>query len=218
MALQSAVSIVPALCGRLTVSPLLQLSLEPTGIEGGLAAVLVLGLLMYAVYVAFSIFVGVLVLFVSEFVFGDSYVSAIEAHVYDHPFRSGAVGVGALLGGTVGIFLLMVVLLVLLELGLPEPAVLLSAVPFFAGMVLVYVGATVGTIVVGAYLLRLVGAGDPNLWIALVLGALVVNLPGLNVVLAFVVLFVGVGAMFDHWWQHRHTDRSGSNAVGVADD
>lgn len=217
MSLHSTLATILTLSGSVPTLTLLQTTPEPAGIGDGLAVFLVLGILMYVVYVVFSIVVGAIILLVSEFVCSDSYVASIERHIYDQPLRSGAIGFGALIGGFVGIILLMIVLLLLMELGVPEPAVLLSMIPFFAGMIFIYVGATVGTIVVGAYLLRRLRGGTPNFWIALVVGALIVNLPGLNFALAFVVLFVGTGAMVDHWWQNRRSDTSESNPPGVVE-
>lgn len=217
MALHSTIALVSTLVGATPTTVLLQATPEPAGVEESLAAFLILGVIMYAVYVTFSIAMGVVILLVSEFVFDDSYVRSIELHIYDQPLRSGAIGVGTLTGGFVGVVLLLFVLLVLLELGVPEPAILLSMIPFFAGTAFMYVGATVGTIVVGAYLLRRFRGGTPNVWIALVIGALVVNLPGPNFVLAFVVLFVGTGAMVDHWWQNRRDDATEPDSTSVVE-
>ncbi len=209
MALQLMLVTLQILVGFVPTSTLLQAAPESTGPDGGLAVFLVLAVLVYFVYVSFSIVVGAVILLVSKFVFKNSYIESIEKHIYHQPLRSGAIGIGAIVGGFAGVILLMIVLLLSMELGVPEPAILLSVIPFFAGVIFIYVGATVGTIVVGAYLLRRLRGGDPNFWIALVIGALVVNIPGLNFVLAFVVLFVGTGAMFDLWWQSRHSDTSG---------
>ena len=177
--------------------------------ESGAGELVALGLLVYGVYVAVSIAIGVVVLAVSEFVGSGSYVRALERRIYDRPLRSAALGVGTIVGGLVGIFLLTVVLLVLAELGAPDPVALLVAVPLFGGTLLLYVGATIGTIVLGSYLLRRLGDGDSNLWVALVVGSLVVNVPGLNLVLAFLVLFLGTGAVVDHWSNGRRDGPSG---------
>lgn len=179
--------------------------------DPGLSELAVLGLVVYVVYVAFSIAVGVVVLGVSEFVCSESYVRAIEERIYDSPGRAGALGVGATVGGFVGFVLFLVVLLVLVQLGLPEPVGLLAAIPLFGGTLFVYVGSTVGTIVLGSYLLRRLGGGEPNLWLALVVGSLVVSVPVLNFVLALLVLFLGTGAMLGRWWSGRRDGPSGPN-------
>lgn len=171
--------------------------------DAGLAELAVFALLFYAVYVALSLVVGVVVLSVSEFVCSESYVRAVEARIRDSPGRAGAIGVGAMIAASVGYVLLLIVLLVLVAVGLPEPVSLLAAVPLFAGTVFLYVGSTVGTVVFGSYLLGRLGREEPNLWLALVVGALVANVPILNFVLAFVVLFVGTGGMLDQWWSGR---------------
>ncbi|MES3516435.1 MAG: hypothetical protein PPP58_02105 [Natronomonas sp.] len=216
MALHSTLATVLTLAGFIPFT-LLQTAPESADVDGGLAAFLVLGVVVYALYVALSIGVGVVVLFVSEFLREGSYIGAIERHIYDRPLRSGVVGFGTLVGGFVGFVLSLFVLLVSIELGVPESVVLISILPFVIAVAFVYIGATVGTIVTGAYLLRRLRGGDPNVWIALVVGALVVNLPGLNFVLAFVVLFVGTGAMVDHWWQNRRDGPSESNPPGAVE-
>lgn len=178
--------------------------------EPGIAEIAVLGLLVYAAYVVFTVVVGVLVLAVSEFALSGSYVRAIERRIYDRPVRSGLVGFGAIVAGFVGILLLMIVLLLLVEIGVPEPLGLVAAIPFFGGVLFLYVGATIGTIVLGSYVLRRL-SGESNLWLALVVGALVVNAPVLNFVLAFLVLFLGTGAMIGRWWSVRRDEPSGPN-------
>ncbi|WP_135829960.1 hypothetical protein [Halorussus halobius] len=176
---------------------------ELPSVDVGLAGLAVLALLFYAVYVVFSVAVGVVVLGVSEFVLSGSYVRAVENRIRDGPGRAGLLGVGAVVGGFVGFVLLLVVLLVLVEVGFPQPVVLVAVLPLLGGTLFAYVGSTVGTIALGASLLRRFGRDEPNLWLALVVGALVANVPVVNFVLAFVVLFVGVGAMVGQWWGGR---------------
>jgi len=180
-----------------------QSSPELPSADAGLAELAVFAVLFYVVYVALSLVVGVVVLSVSEFVCSESYVRAVEARIRDSPGRAGAIGVGVMIAASVGYVLLLIVLLVLVAVGLPEPVSLLAAVPLFAGTVFLYVGSTVGTVVFGSSLLGRVGREEPNLWLALVVGALIVNVPVLNFVLAFVVLFVGTGGMLDQWWSGR---------------
>ncbi|MDR5673423.1 hypothetical protein RH858_09725 [Halalkaliarchaeum sp. AArc-GB] len=169
----------------------------------GIAELAVLGLVVYGASVAVSIVIGLLVLAVSEFVYAESYVRAIEQRISDRPIQAGALGFASIVAGVAALFVLLVVLAVLLAVGLPEPVGLLAAIPLFGGLAFLYVGATVGTIVVGAFLLRRVRGARANLWLALVVGALVVNLPLLNFLLAFLVLFLGTGAMVDRWWANR---------------
>lgn len=188
----------------------------PTGPEApipefGIAGLLVLGVIVYAAYVLVSVAIGAVVLAVSGFAGSGSYVRAIERRIYERPVRTGAVGVGAIGGGLLGTALLAFAVVPLLGFGLPEPVVFVLAIPVVAGSLLLYVAAAIGTIVLGSYLLRRSRDGEPNRWLALAVGALVVNAPLLNVVLAFVVLFLGTGAMVGHWWSNRRTDRSGRN-------
>ena len=174
----------------------------------GIAELAVLGLVVYGASVAFSIVVGLLVLAVSEFVYAESYVRSIEHRISDRPIQAGALGFASIVAGVAALFVLLVVLAVLLAVGLPEPVGLLAAIPLFGGLAFIYVGATVGTIVLGAFLLRRVRGDRANLWLALVVGALVVNLPLLNFLLAFLVLFLGTGAMVDRWWANRRGGES----------
>ena len=189
---------------------------ELPSVDAGLAELAVFALLFYVVYVAISLVVGVVVLAISEFVCSESYVRAVAARIRDTPGRAGAIGVGAMVGASVGYVLLLVALLVLVAVGLPEPVGLLAAVPLFGGTVFLYVGSTVGTVVFGSYLLRRLGRDEPNLWLALVVGALVVNVPILNFVLAFVTLFVGTGGMLDQWWSGRGGTRAPETSGGEA--
>ena len=198
MALHSTVATILTLVGFAHTPALPQTIPNFPGVDDSLAVFLILATIVYAVYVMFSLVAGAIILFVSEFIRNDSYVGSIESHIYAQPLRSGAIGFGALVGGFVAIIPLMIVLVLLTEIGVPEPVILLSMIPFLGGIVLMYVGTTIGTIVVGAYLLRRLRGGTPSFWIALVVGALIVNVPGLNFVIAIPVLFVGTGAMVDH--------------------
>lgn len=179
--------------------------------DSGLAELVVLGLLIYVVYVIFSIAIGVLVLVVSEFIFSGSYVRAIEKRAYDQPVRSGALGFGVFVGGVVGFILLLFVLLFLMAFGVPEFLGMVGVIPFFGGILFMYVASTLGTIVFGSYVLRRFSGGESNLWLALVVGALIVNIPVLNFVLAFLVLFLGMGAMVGQWWSNRQDGKSEPN-------
>ncbi|SDR26888.1 hypothetical protein [Natronobacterium texcoconense] len=207
--LRHALVSVLVLLTLIPTTVLAQAEPEPVSPEAGLAALAVLAVVMYVVYVAFSIAFGLIVLVVSEVIRSGSYVRAIEQRSFDRPIRSVALGFGSIVIGFVGIFFLMFVVLILVELGVPEPIVLLLMIAFFAGVLFLYVGSTIGTIVVGSYLLRKIRGGEANLWLALVVGALVVNIPLVNFVLGFLVLFLGIGAMVDHWSSTNRGDSSG---------
>lgn len=207
---QSLVSMAALLAlGPATVGT--QTATETSIANWGLAEIALLGLLFYVVYVIFSIAIGVLVLLVSEFVFSGSYVRAIEKQAYAQPVRSGALGLGVFVGGVVGFILLLFVLLFLMEFGVAEFLWIVGVIPLFGGALFMYVASTLGTIVLGSYVLRRVGNGEANLWLALVVGAFVVNIPGLNFVLGFLVLFLGMGAMAAQWWSNRQEANSGPN-------
>ncbi|THE66723.1 hypothetical protein D8Y22_00950 [Salinadaptatus halalkaliphilus] len=169
----------------------------------GVVALVVIGLLIYGANVVFSAGFGLVVMAVSTVVGSGSYVRSIEHRIYDRPVRSSVLGIGALVGGLAGLLALSLVVLLLVEVGLPEPTGLLIMIPFLLGMLFVYVGVTLGMITIGAYLLGRLRGGEANLWLAVVVGALVVNIPGLNLVLGFVALFTGTGAMVGHLWQRR---------------
>lgn len=212
MALRRSLASSIVLLALAPVAVLAQSASEVPGADSGLAALAVLGLVVYVAYVVLSISVGVVVLGVSEFALSGSYVRAVETRIYERPGRVGALGIGALVGGVVGFVLVLLVLLILVEFGLPEPVALLAAIPLFGGTLFLYVASTVGTIVFGSYLLRRLGDGESNLWLALVVGSLVVCVPGLNVVFALPVLFFGTGAMVEQWWSGRRDDPSGPNS------
>ncbi|MFC6716759.1 hypothetical protein ACFQGT_17100 [Natrialbaceae archaeon GCM10025810] len=179
--------------------------------DSGFSELAVLGLLIYVVYVIFSIAIGVLVLVVSEFVFSGSYVRAIEKRAYDQPVGSGVLGLGVFVGGVVGFILLLLVFLFLMAFGVPEFLGMAGVIPLFGGILFTYVASALGTIVFGSYVLRRFGDGESNLWLALVVGALVVNIPVLNFVLGFLVLFLGMGAMVGQWWSNRQDAKTGPN-------
>ncbi|SFG56349.1 hypothetical protein SAMN04488063_2428 [Halopelagius inordinatus] len=175
----------------------------------GTAELVVLGLLGYAVYVAVSVVFCGLVVAVSEFVSSGSYVRDAEKRLYARPVRTGALGIGVVVGGIAGTVLLAVVLLVLVNAGAPEPLSLVAAVPVFGGLLFLSVASAVGTVVLGSALLRRVRGGEPSLWVALVVGSLVVNVPLLNLVFGALVAVLGAGAIVGRWWENRRDGPSG---------
>ena len=155
-----------------------------------------------------TLLIGAVVLVISQ-----SYVRRVEERIYDQPVLTGAVGFGAIIGGFVALIAAMIVVALLLAVGVPEPFGLVLAIPFFGWMALLYIAPAICTIVVGSMLLRRFRDGESNLWLALVVGALVVGglslIPLVNIVIALVVLSLGLGAMVGVWWSGRR-EKGGS--------
>ncbi|WP_224333859.1 hypothetical protein [Haloprofundus halobius] len=206
---------LPSLVALLTVVPtpvLAQAGVE-TPAAGSWLVDLVMVVFLLALITAFSaafaVALAIPVLLVSEFVYADSYVRDLERRIYDVPVRSGLLGIAATLVGITGFVLFAIVVMLLTEFGVPDPVGLVVAVPVLAGVLFFYVGSTVGTVVLGSYLLRRVASGESNLWLALVVGAVIANIPLLGFFLSLPALFVSIGAMVDRWWSNRRDGSSG---------
>ncbi|EMA36338.1 hypothetical protein [Halobiforma nitratireducens] len=199
MNVRRAVAALIAVLSLVPVSATAQNGVETSVTGAGGVELLVLGALLYVVYVLFSIALGLIVLVATEVIGSGTYVRTLEHRIYDRPVRSALLGFGAIVAGIVGLFVLLFVLVVLVEIGLPEPTALIAGIPLFGAMIFVHVAAAIGTIVIGAYLLRKRQSGPANLWLALFVGALIVNVPLLNLLLAPAVLLLGIGAMIGHW-------------------
>lgn len=192
--LPTALTSLPmALVGTVSDSP-------ASGVEA-LALLAAFGLIVYLSSVAFSLFLGGIVLGVSTLFGSGTYVQAIERRIRDAPVRSGAIGLGAFVVGIVGTVLVTILLLFGVELGAPEPLPMAVAVPFFGGTLFAYVATAVGTIVLGSLLLRRLRGGTPSPVLALLVGALVVNVPGVNLLVVVPLICVAAGAMLDTWWR-----------------
>lgn len=166
--------------------------------------------LAFAVYIAVTLAVGALVLTV-----GRSSVQAIEARLRDEPVSAGVIGIGILVGGFVVFAAISAVVALLVDAG--APAVLESA-PLVVGAVAsvaLTVVNTIGMIVAGMVVLRQFrDEPAPNPWLALVVGALVVQLlylvPLVNLVVAVFVVALATGGIAGHWWQTRDGELSAS--------
>lgn len=181
-------------------TPVVAQSLPGTPVaDPGAAELAVLGLLLYVVPVAFSVVVGAVVLVAAGVLLSGSYVPAVERRIHGRPLRSGVVGLVASVGGLVAFLLLVFALLALVALGVPEPVWLVAAVPFLGGVVFLYVASTLGTVALGSAVLGRLGVDGPNRWLALVVGSLLVNVPGLNLLVGSAVLLLGTGAVVDRW-------------------
>lgn len=164
--------------------------------------------LAYGIYVAVTLVVGAIVLTVSQ-----AFVRAVEKRIDERPLNAGAVGLGVLVGSFVALVVANAVASLLVESGVPAVVGLVPAILAFAISVGVTVINTIGIIVVGSVLLHRVGSGgEPNPWLALVVGALVVQLlyliPIVNVVVGICVLALATGGVISHWWHDRRNGRA----------
>ncbi|TMT87633.1 hypothetical protein E2L06_13975 [Haloterrigena sp. H1] len=166
--------------------------------------------LAFGVYVAVTLVIGATVLTVDR-----SYVRSIETRLRDDPVSAGVIGLGVLVGGFVAFAAMGAVVALLVDAGAPAA---LESVPTLVGIG-VSVGLTVintiGMIVAGLVVLRrLRDEPEPNPWLALVVGALVVQVlylvPLLNLAVAVFVVALATGAIVGQWWQGRAGEPSES--------
>lgn len=201
---------------RITVGAIVLLSLTPAPVtaQGGLrdAATSPTTLeelaLAFGIYVAVTFVVGAIVLLLSQ-----SFVRAVESRIDERPLNAGVIGLGVLVGSFVALVVANAVASLLVESGAPAVVGLVPAALAFAVSVAVTVVNTIGIIVVGSGLLDRVGSGgEPNPWLALVVGTLLVQLlylvPLVNVVVGIAVLSLATGGVISHWWHDRRTDRT----------
>ena len=164
--------------------------------------------LSFGVYVAVTLAVGALVLTVDR-----PSVRAIETRLRDDPVSAGVIGIGILVGGFVAFAATGAAVALLVDAGGPA---ILENVPLVVGAiasVALTVANTVGMIVAGLVVLRRLRDGSaPNPWLALVVGALGVQLlylvPLFNLVVAVFVVALASGAIVDRWWQARSDEPS----------
>lgn len=124
-------------------------------------------------------------------------VRAVSTSVQAAPLRSGLLGVATAIAG-VGLFLLLGVAAAgLAQVGAPQQIGLLVLLPAIAGGIGLIVATALGAITVGASLLG-VATEEPNLWLALIVGATLVGLLSIIPVInyaVFVVPIVGLGGV-----------------------
>jgi len=126
-------------------------------------------------------------------------VRTIGEEIRQHPIESGGFGLGTVVASVGGYLLVGVIAAGLAELGAPAQVGILVLVPLVVGVVGLVVAATVGQLVVGLILLRRFSDdGRPNLWLALLLGTILVGfaavLPAGNLIgAAMTVLAIGGG-------------------------
>ena len=166
--------------------------------------------LAFGVYVAVTLVVGAVVLTVDR-----SYARTIEAHIGDDPLSAGAIGLGVLVGGFVALAATGAVVALLVDAGAPA---MLESAPLLLGVVAsvaLTVVNTIGMIAAGLIVLRrLRDEPEPNPWLALVVGAVVVQVlylvPLLNLLVAICVVAPTTGAIVGQWWQNRAAGSSES--------
>ncbi|ELY80883.1 hypothetical protein [Natrinema gari] len=166
--------------------------------------------LAFGVYVLGTIAIGAVVLAVSQ-----SSVRRLETRIVERPVPTGVIGIGILVGGGVALTAVTATASFLVAAGVPAPVgtgLEALALVFPIGLT---VANTVGVIVLGSRLLRRAGRGpNPNLWLALAVGAITVNvfylIPVVNVVTVVGLVAVATGAIAGQWWHDRGEDPSDS--------
>lgn len=124
-------------------------------------------------------------------------VRAVSTSVQAAPLRSGLHGVATAIAGVALFLLLGVTAAGLAQLGAPQQIGLLVLLPAIAGGIGLIVATALGAITVGASLLS-VASEEPNLWLALIVGATLVGLLSIIPVInyaVFVVPTVGLGGV-----------------------
>ncbi|MFA9417077.1 hypothetical protein [Natrinema sp. HArc-T2] len=168
--------------------------------------------LAFGSYIAVTLVVGAVVLTIDR-----SYVRSIEMRLVDDPVSAGVIGIGVLVGGFVVFAAMGAVVALLVDAGAPAA---LESVPTLVGIgvsIGLTVVNTIGMIVAGLVVLRrLRDEPEPNPWLALIVGALVVQVlylvPLLNLVVAIFVVALATGTIVGQWWQGRTGEPSESES------
>jgi len=154
----------------------------------------------YFVYVFLTlVFGGFIVLVAGE------RVRRLEIRIRNETLRAAGVGFGGIVIGVTGFALFATVFF--MSLGAPDALALLVMVPIAVFSLLMLGLMAIGVIIGGLWLLRTVKQQpEPNLWVALVVGAIFVNiafvLPVLNIIVGFVVILLPAGGLLDGWVNH----------------
>ena len=157
----------------------------------------------FGLYVIVTLAVGAIILTVDR-----SYVRRTDAQLAADPVSAGAIGLGILVGGFVALNVTGAIATLLVDAGAP---VVLENAPLLLGLVAsvaLTVVNTIGMIVAGLVLLRrLRDDTDPNPWLALVVGAVAVQVlylvPLVNLLVAICVVALATGGIVTQWWQRR---------------
>jgi len=132
--------------------------------------------------------------------------------VRHHPVETGAFGLGTVAACVGGYLVVGVIAAGLAELGAPAQVGIFVLVPLVVGVIGLVIAAAVGQLVVGILLLRRFSDdGQPNLWIALVVGTLIVGLtavlPAGNLIGAATTILAIGGVTRRVWATNEHIDR-----------
>lgn len=156
----------------------------------------------YVVYLAVTLVVGGFVLLVA----GDR-VRRLETRIRQSTLRAAGLGASGIIVGVSAVSLVVAFLRVIVDPFAGSLAVVLL-VPGFVVPLVLFGSTVVGGILAGSWLLRqLTAEPAPNLWAALVVGAVTVNiaylLPGVNIIVGLAVLTLPLGGLLDCWSNRR---------------
>lgn len=133
----------------------------------------------------------------------------VGEEVRHHPLETGLLGVGTVVACVSGYLLLGVTAAGLAELGAPVQVGVLVLVPLVVGVIGFMLATALGQLVVGIILLRRISDdGRPNLWVALVVGAVVVGLAAIlpaGNLLGVAVTVLAIGGV-TRWVWRTNTD------------
>lgn len=157
----------------------------------------------YFAYLTVTLVFGGFVLLVA----GDR-VRRLDTRLGQSTLRATGLGFGGIFASVGGFVLFALGIVVLVELGAPEAVGLVLLVPVFVLALAVLFISAVGVIIAGSWLLRTVKQqAEPNLWVALVVGAVSINIallvPMVNVGVGLLLIALPVGGLIDAWWTAR---------------
>jgi len=172
-----------------------------SGQSVGELAVVAVG--VYFAYLLVTLVFGGFVLLVA----GDR-VRQLETRLRQSTLRAAGLGFGGIVGSVIGFVLFALGIVLLVELGAPEAVGLVLLVPFLAVALAVLFVSAVGVIIAGSWLLRtLKQQAEPNLWVGLVVGAVIINIallvPMVNVGVGLLLIALPLGGLIDAWWTAR---------------
>jgi len=158
---------------RAVMLPPLSVGLEGIPQPADLVAVgdLVVSIIVAISYLSITLFVGAML--VSN---AGERIRTVSEEVRRHPLESAGFGLGAVIAGVAGYLLVGVTAAGLAELGAPPQVGILVLIPLVGGVIGLIVATALGQLIVGIILVRRVSEeGRPNLWVALIVGTVVVG-------------------------------------------
>lgn len=176
------------------------LQFTPTGLDGDTLSAAVA---VYIVYLLLTLVFGGFILLVA----GDR-LRQLETRVRRSPLRAAGMGIGGIVTGVIGFAFFGAIVGFFVSLGAPDALALLLLGPIFAFSLALLGVTAVGEIIGGSWLLRTVkNQSAPNLWLALVVGAVFVNMayfvPVFNIIVGFAVIVLPVGGLLEGWLERR---------------